>query len=120
MMALDATCSDMTRLPSKDEPGCHWAMGRNAYDSDRRVGERMVRDEVNYLGEKIKELLTEYERIKPKHTLRTFEDVEHLWKTIIVPQMKNFLCLQTDFQGKEQMIPKDSVWYENSRNPDSD
>jgi len=117
MMALDPTCSDMTRLPPKGEPGCHWAMGDDAYDSDRRAGERMVRDEVDYLGQKVRELLAEYARIKPQHTLRTFRDVERLWETIIAPQLKDFLCLQPDYEGKGRRVPKDSVWYENRQDP---
>jgi len=117
MMALDSACSDMTRLPSKDNRGRHWAMGRDAYDSNRQVGERMVSDEVAYLGEKAGELLSEYKRIQPKHTFRTFEDVERTWKAIIAPELNGFHCLQPDFEEKGRSVSKDSVWYENLRDP---
>jgi len=117
MMAVDPSCSDMTRLPPKDEPGCHMAMGRNAYDADRRVGERMVADEVEYLGQKAKELLAEYDRIKPEHTLRTFVDVEKLWAEVITPHLDDLLCVQEDFSGQGRKVSEDSVWYENRRNP---
>lgn len=70
MMALDPSCSDMTRLPNRDESGHFWAMGKNAYNSNRR----------KYLGQKVKSLLEECDRIKPEHRFRTFEDVENFWK----------------------------------------
>jgi creatinine amidohydrolase len=113
MMALDPSCSDMTRLPAKDEPGCHWAMGRNAYESNRKVGERMVMDEVEYLGKKVNELLSEYNQIKPEHKFRTYDDVDKFWNNVIIPKIKDFACLQLDFSGQGRTIPEDSVWYEN-------
>jgi hypothetical protein len=113
MMAIDPACSDMTRLPKKDELGCHFAMGRNAYEANRQVGERMVADEVEYIGNKVKELLVEYDNIKPKHTFRTYDDVERFWDEKIKPIIKDFACLKLDFSGQGRTIPEDSVWFEN-------
>ena len=52
LWALHPDCVDLSRLPSEDAPGPHFAMGPTVRQSDRRVGERMVADEVRWLGEK--------------------------------------------------------------------
>ena len=49
---------DMTRLPEPDAPGPHFAMGATAPQANRQEGERMVNDEVEWLGnQKMQELL---------------------------------------------------------------
>lgn len=113
MMAIDPACSDMTRLPAKDDLGCHWAMGRNAYESNRQVGERMVADEVEFIGKKVNELLREYDNLKPKHTFRTYDDVEKFWDEHIKPIIRDLACLKLDFSSQGRTIPEDSVWFEN-------
>ena len=42
LWALHPECVDLSRVPPPDEEGPHFAMGRNARESNRRVGERMV------------------------------------------------------------------------------
>jgi len=113
MMALDPSCSDMTKLPPQNDKGCHWAMGRNAYEANREIGERMISDEVEYLGWKVKELLVEYEKIKPAHKFKTYSDVEKFWNTVVVPKIYDFECMKDDFSGQKRSIPENSVWYEN-------
>src|SRR5438132_11586332 len=76
LWALEPECVDISRLPPPDAPGPHFAMGGNARDSNRQVGERMVADEVRWLGARAQELLTDYQHEKPKQILRTFEQVE--------------------------------------------
>ena len=66
-----------------------------------------------------KELLAEYDRLKPEHTLRTFVDVEKLWAEVITPHLDDLLCVQEDFSGQGRKVSEDSVWYENRRNPDN-
>jgi creatinine amidohydrolase/Fe(II)-dependent formamide hydrolase-like protein len=116
LWALCPECVDVSRLPPRDAPGIHFAMGGDAYDSDRRVGERMVVDEVQWIGAKAQELLEAYDREKPRHTLRTFEDVERLWDTVVRPVVKDFLSMQELRQGYDPP-PEDSVWYEHWRVP---
>lgn len=118
MWALDAECTDVSRIPAPDEPGCHWAMGGNARESDRRVGERMVADEVRWLGEKARELREEYGRLKPRHTLLTFDDVEKLWETTVRPELKSFKSMQERWEGQTDELPPDSLWHANWRVPD--
>jgi len=55
-------CVDLSRIPPENEPGHHFAMGSNAHQANRQVGERMVADEVRWLGLKAKELLDVYDR----------------------------------------------------------
>src|SRR6266542_4340010 len=44
LWALEPDCVDVSRFPPSDAPGQHFAMGRNAREAHRRVGERMVAD----------------------------------------------------------------------------
>jgi creatinine amidohydrolase len=117
LWAMEPECVDMSRLPPPDAPGPHFAMGANARESNRLTGERMVADEVGWLVAKAKELLANYEREKPQHTLRTFEDVEVLWETVVRPALKDFRTMQDLWQGQDG-VPDDSVWRANWRVPE--
>jgi len=118
LWALMPECVDVSRIPPPDEPGKHLAMGRNARESNRLTGERMVADEVRYLGEKAWELLAEYDRLKPEHTLRTFEDVERVWDAVVRPVLKQFRTMQAKWRDDQPELPADSCWFENSGVPD--
>ena len=117
LWALHPECVDLSRVPPEGEPGKHFAMGATVRQSNREVGERMVRDEVRWLGEKAKELLAAYRREQPEHRLRTFEQVEVLWDTVVRPALKGFRSMQDLWQGQEP-VPEDSVWHDNWRVPD--
>jgi creatinine amidohydrolase/Fe(II)-dependent formamide hydrolase-like protein len=117
LWALCPEAVDLSRLPPAGEPGPHFAMGRTAPEADRRVGERMVADEVRWLGIKAQELLAAYERERPRHTLRTFQDVEQLWNEVVRPVLKQFRTMQDVWEGQES-VPPDSVWYANWRVPE--
>jgi len=94
LWALRPECVDVSRLPAPGEPGPNFAMGPDAHLSERRVGERMLEDEVRWLGEKGKELLQLYDEVRPQHSLRTFNQVERLWKEIILPELNAFQSMQ--------------------------
>ncbi len=115
LWALHPDCVDLSRLPPEDAPGPHFAMGPTVRQSDRRVGERMVADEVRWLGEKAKELLGEYEEKDPPHMLQTYEDVEVLWETVIRPSLSGFETMQNSWT--EESLPETSTWYPNWRVP---
>ena len=112
LWALEPDCVDVSRLSKAGEPGPHFAMGATAYAAERRVGERMVADEVNWLGNKAKELLAAYDQERPTHTLRTFADVERLWANVVHPLLKEFESMQPLWPNQEP-VPEGSVWYEN-------
>jgi creatinine amidohydrolase/Fe(II)-dependent formamide hydrolase-like protein len=117
LWAVEPECVYISRIPPPDAPGPHFAMGGNARESDRRIGERMVADEVRWLGEKGRELLETYAREKPVHTLRTFEQVERLWEEIVRPVFPQFQTMQSSW-GDQPSIPETSVWFANARVPD--
>ncbi len=117
LWAVEPDCVDVSRMPPEDEPGPHFAMGANACESDRRTGQRMVDDEVRWLGQKARELLKEFDRLKPEHRLTTFEEVEVMWDKAVKPHLGEFKTMSKDFWGSEP-VPEDSVWFKNSGMPD--
>ncbi|MHB9034965.1 MAG: creatininase family protein, partial [Anaerolineae bacterium] len=60
LWALLPELVDIGRVP-EDVKSHPYAMGADVLESDRRIGERMVADEVRYLGERAKELLAAYQ-----------------------------------------------------------
>ena len=116
LWALDPACVDVSRLPSVDDVGPHFAMGPNAREANRRTGERMVADEVAWLGDKGRELLAAYERDRPTRRLSTFEDVEVLWETVVRPRFGEFRTMQSDWSVAP--VPEGSVWRTNAAIPD--
>lgn len=117
LWAVEPACVDISRIPSEHEPGPHFAMGDDAREANRMVGERMVEDEVHWLGAKAGELLADYERLEPAQRLRTFEDVEAIWEEAVRPRLKEFRTMQDLFLG-QQPPSEGSRWYANWRVPD--
>lgn len=117
LWALHPECVDLSRVPASDDGAPHFAMGSNVRESSRRIGERMVADEVRWLGAKARELLDAYERARPRHQLLTFEDVEVLWETVVRPRLKEFESMQ-DLWTNQQPVPEGSIWHRNWRVPD--
>lgn len=116
LWALDPACVDPSRLPPVEDVGPHFAMGPNAREANRRTGERMVADEVAWLGAKGRELLAAYEQEQPQQRLRTFEDVETLWDTAVRPHFREFRTMQPSWT--QETVPPDSVWARNAAIPD--
>lgn len=115
--ALQPGCVDLSRLPVPGTPGPHFAMGPDAREADRRIGERMVADEVAWLGKKAAELLARFKRLRPRHALLTFADVERVWEKVVRPKVKDFKCMQPVFPN-QTLVPADSPWRRNWRVPD--
>ena len=108
LWALEPNCVDISRMPDPEIPGPHFAMGSNAYDSDRRTGERMVNDEVEWLGKKMQELLEEYtKQDNSNRKLVTFEEVEKMWTEQVVPTLKTFETMKNTSESP----PEDSQWF---------
>jgi creatinine amidohydrolase len=118
LWALEPGCVDVSRIPPEGTPGEHFAMGQNAREASRKIGERMAQDEADWLGAKGRELLAEYERVKPSARLRTFEQVEALWDKVVRPRFMQFESMKNawEFQSA-QSVPEDSVWFANWRVP---
>jgi len=113
LWAVEPDCVDVSRMPAEYHPGQQFAMGHDAALSDRRVGERMVADEVEWLSRKAAELLAEYERLKPAHNFTTFAAVERVWDEVVEPALAGFKTMQP----MEGELPPDSPWKANSGVP---
>jgi creatinine amidohydrolase len=116
LWALEPTCVDVSRFPAPDAPGPHFAMGPDAREANRQTGERMVDDEVRWLGAKAAELLAAYEANRPAaRRPLTFTDVEQIWANEVLPQIQNFKSMQ---YADRPAPPADSVWQVNYRVPE--
>lgn len=78
--------------------------------------ERMFPDELE-AAFKVRELLAAYESEKPTQKLRTFDQVEHIWETVIRPELPNFRTMQTAWSDGTTLL-ENSVWYANWKVPD--
>ena len=90
LWALEPECVDISRIPERTQAGTYFALGEDAYQASRQIGERMVADEVEWLSNKARELLGMYKQIQPMHTLLTFQDVENLWHKVALPELGAF------------------------------
>ncbi len=118
LWATDPDCVDVSRLPDASAPGPHWAMGADASEASRRAGERMVAEEARWLADRGHELLAAFERRRPRHTLRTFGDVERLWAEVVRPALPRFRSMQeTWWEDAPPPVSEESVWWPNSRFP---
>lgn len=89
-------------------------MGPDAHLATRRVGQRMVQDEVRWLGAKAEELLADYERERPQARLATFAQVEEIWRDVVVPAAGQFRSIQDAPEGFDiEPVPAGSRWAEN-------
>jgi hypothetical protein len=87
-------------------------MGPSAPQANRKTGERMVEDEVRWLGNKAAELRSQYDPTRPACPLHTFEDVEQFWDQVVRPRFKDFKTMIELPEG--QSPPKrESMWYAN-------
>lgn len=116
LWAVEPGCVDLSRLPAADAPGPHFAMGPSAPQADRRVGQRMVADEVNWLGHKAADLLADYTaQASTGHRPLTFLEIERIWAEEVLPHVSNFQSMSY----LERTPPPDgSRWQLNYAIPD--
>jgi hypothetical protein len=107
---------DLSRIPEDTQAGPFFALGRDAYQANRQTGERMVADEVEWLGKKARELLEEYDRLLPVHGLTTFEEVEAVWQDVILPDLSEYESMK-DIWDWQKPIPESSPWFANMKIP---
>jgi creatinine amidohydrolase len=108
LWALEPACVDVSRFPAEDAAGPHFAMGPNARQADRRVGERMVADEVAWLGQKAADLLDDYAAQATSHrTPLSFMDIERIWAADVLPRLPEFQTMQ---YLERTPPPEDSRW----------
>jgi hypothetical protein len=114
LWSLEPDCVDISRLPSEGGGGLdekNFAMGANAFESNRRLGERMAEDEARWLGEKVEALLSEYQSDPPRNrTPLSFMDIEQIWNRDVEPQLKEFLTMKELSEGQIEGPPAQSRW----------
>jgi creatinine amidohydrolase len=111
LLALVPESVDMTRLPKPEAPPPHFALGPDVQLSDRRIGEGMIADQVEWLGRRGREMVASYPEQSRPHRLLTFDDVERLWRDVITPQLPTF---KTMTRPEAEPLPDQSVWAANS------
>jgi creatinine amidohydrolase len=97
LWAAEPDCVDISRLPDAQAPGPHFAMGADARLSNRLTGQRMIADQVRFLGQKQRELLDQYAATPPRtpsHRPLSFADVERIWTDEIEPKLPDFQSMQ--------------------------
>jgi creatinine amidohydrolase len=110
LWALRPECVDYSRIPAQPEFPL-FAMGRNAREASRCIGERMAADEVEWLGKKKEELLAAYDPGAPSR-LRTFDQVEEFWAAQVKPRLRDFESFK-NFRPDKSAPPEGSRWREN-------
>jgi len=116
LWAVEPDCVDISRLPGPDAPGPHFAMGPDAALSDRRVGERMVADEVAWLGRKAAELRADFAAHAPQpRTPLSFVEIERIWAKEVLPVLPDF---QSMSYLERTPPPANSRWRLNYTIPD--
>ncbi len=110
LWAVEPGCVDISRLPAKDAPGPHFAMGGSAYEANRRTGERMARDEAAGIGAIVDRLLAEYEAHVTAENRRSlsFMDVERIWSRDMRPLVPAFASMKA--VDPDKAPPPDSQW----------
>jgi creatinine amidohydrolase len=99
LWALEPECVDIGRVPAKPELPL-FAMGANAGEASRAIGERMVDDEVAWLGAKKDELLAAWDP-DAESRLRSFDDVERFWAEQVAPRIPEFKSMQKFRNGRD-------------------
>jgi creatinine amidohydrolase len=111
LWALEPDCVDVSRLPAREAPGPHFAMGANAYESNRTTGERMVEDEVRWLGARAQELLQEYRSSAPAARQPvSFLQLEQIWRDEVEPILPQFQSMQMQFGDHSEGPSPESRW----------
>jgi len=75
----------------------------------------MVDRQITWLAEKAKDLVRHYDAIRPAARLRSFSDVEELWRTSVAPALPKFLSMQLDPKKTGRSVPEESRWLVNWR-----
>lgn len=111
LWALEPDCVDVSRIPPDDAPGLHFAMGPTARRANRRIGLRMVEDQVAWLGRTAKQMLSEYAASETAtRKPLSYADIEQIWADEISPLVSDFESMKELFEGHTEPPPLNSRW----------
>jgi len=110
LWALEPAAVDVSRFPPTDQNGPFFAMGPDAREASRTAGQKMVERQVSWLGQKAEELVAAFDEVRPAVRLRSFADVERLWRDVVEPALPNFLSMQPDPHETGRTVPAESRW----------
>ena len=83
---------------------------------DQYLGQ--LEDEVRWLCAKGRELLDAHARERPSARLRTFAEVEALWRELVEPELASFQTMQPRRANQPEPVPAGSVWAVNAAVPE--
>jgi creatinine amidohydrolase len=111
LWALEPGGIDSSRIPEEGAPGLHFGMGATVRKANRQTGERMVADEVSWLGREVKLMLAEYQAVGPKKRKPlSFAEVESIWHDEVEPRLSEFESMKEFFEAQSTPPPPGSQW----------
>ena len=114
LWALEPGGNDFSRMPEEGAPGRHFGMGPTARKANRQTGERMVADEVTWLGREVKRMLAEYQAVdQNKRQPLSFAEIERIWHNKIEPRLSEFESMKEFFGAQSTPPPPESQWHLN-------
>jgi creatinine amidohydrolase len=117
LWAVEPDCVDVSRAPEHGLPEPRFAMGEDAKQSDRRLGEKLIDEMVANVGAKAKELLEEYDRLQPSRQPLTYDQIEQVWDRDVKPRFSKFASMQSLGTGQKEP-PENSRWHAQWQIPD--
>lgn len=111
LWALEPECVDVSRIPPDDAAGPHFAMGPTARRANRKIGLRMVDDQVAWLGRTAKQMLAEYAASDAStRKALSYADIEQIWAEEVLPRVNDFESMKELFDGHTEPPPLNSRW----------
>jgi len=114
LWAVEPDCVDTSRLPDKGFPEPRFAMGEDARESNRKMGEKIVDEIVANLGKMAKQMLEDYPRLNPVRKPLTYDQVEEIWDIEVRPKFRSLASMQS---GRSEP-PRSSRWHTQWHVPD--
>jgi len=109
LWAVEPECVDMSRIPQDGMPTPRFAMGQDAREADRRLGERLVDGIASKLKDTANQLLDAYEEPPEGRRPVTFAQVEQMWQNNVQPVLPDLASMQ-DLRPGTEPPPEDSRW----------
>jgi creatinine amidohydrolase len=109
---LEPDCVDVSRLPDPPVPLPNFATGPNAYEANRKDGEKMIAHQVAWLGKKAQGLLEAYREPAGGRRAMTFMQTEELWAKTLQEVFPKLETTKLIWEGREAP-PESSRWFAN-------